>query len=151
MRLLFLLFLALIAGFIAGIVYSLLFGAAYFLVPANTIHRWRYHNKAYLHFLWFSRQLVATLTSCALLLVFQVKIFGSAVSAPFFFLLCLPAVFVFFSTRFRRPENLHYFDETELSDPRRSIDATNRLEGVTRIIGVVAGLVIARLTFAAGA
>lgn len=148
--------LALAVGFIAGWIYSLLFGAAYSILPAGSLHRWRYHNKLYLHFVWFSRQLVTTLAACVLLTAFGVAIFDVAIAWPFIFLLCVAPAFAFFSKQLRRPENLGYFnfmlddtrlalDQTKLAESERYIVITNRLEGVSRIAGLFAGLFVARL------
>jgi len=151
MKLALLLVLALLDGFVSGWIYSFMFGAAYSILPAGPLHRWRYHNKLYLHFVWFSRQFVTTFVACALLTTFGVAIFDAAVSWPLIFLLSITPAFLFFSQRLRRPENLGYFnlllpDETKLAQSDRFIVITNRLEGVSRLAGLFAALGVARLT-----
>ena len=151
MKLALLLLLALLGGFVAGWIYSLVFGAAYSILPAGPLHRWRYHNRLYLHFVWFSRQFITTFVSCALLTIFGVAIFDAAVSWPLIFLLSITPAFVFFSQRLRRSENLGYFnlfvpDETKFAESERFIVITNRLEAVSRIVGLFSALGVARLT-----
>jgi MFS family permease len=138
--------LALAGGFVAGWVYSFLFGAVYSVLPTGAFQRWRHHNKLYLHWLWISRQFVTTLVA-----FWVFTYFGLVISWPFIFLLCAPPAFILFSKQLPRPENLGYFNlflpnEAKLTDTDRYIVLTNRLEGVSRIAGLFVALYVARLT-----
>src|SRR5258708_38439771 len=95
LKLFFFYLLALAIGFIAGWIYSFLFGAAYSILPGGALQRWRYHNKLYLHFAWFSRQLDTTLAAYVLLTAFGLAVFDAAIVWPFIFLLCVSPAFAF--------------------------------------------------------
>lgn len=144
MKLLLVYVLAIGIGILFQYFYGILYGAAAaVLVPASLLRRLpatfaKHHNKLYLHLLWISSQLGATVTACFVLNRFEVPIGFS-----FIFLLCAGPALVFNSGALRKPENLGYFNFS-ITSAERYIVITNRLEGLSRMIGLFAGLLLIR-------
>ena len=134
--------LALLAGILAKYIYGVIYGFIYFILPTSIIFKFlpkpvlKHLNKLYLHLLWISSEFLSTLVAYIILSRFDL-----AMNWIFIFLLFLGPVFIFNSKSIRKPENYGYFNfilqtEDVPKDMSRQIVIINRMEGISRIIGL---------------
>jgi len=134
--------LALLSGFVAKFIYGIIYGFLYSLFPTSIIMKLlpkfisEHHNKLYLHVLWISSEFLSTLIACII-----ISRFGITINWIFIFLLCLSPVLILSSKSMRKPENYGYFNlilqmEDPTKDIIRQIAFINKMEGISRIVGV---------------
>ena len=140
--------LAVFTGMLVKFLYGIIYGFIGSIIPTSTILKLlpksisENHNKFYLHLLWFSSEFLSTLAAYIVL-----SKFNFTINFIFVFLLCINPIFILYSKSMRKPENLGYFNliyqtENFTKDMGNQIIFINRVEGISRIIGLFFCLLI---------